>query len=64
MDSQEEKAFIQLQRQRENEAKENFKKKMKEYEKSKKDKNYHQTGISRYYRHNLATLSKKFHLQI
>lgn len=47
MDSQEEKAFIQLQRQRENEAKENFKKKMKEYEKSKKDKNYQQTGISR-----------------
>jgi hypothetical protein len=47
MDSQEEKAFLQLQRQRENEAKENFKKKMKEYEKSKKDKNYQQTGISR-----------------
>ena len=47
MDSQEEKAFLQLQRQRDNEAKENFKKKMKDYEKSKKDKNFQTTGISR-----------------
>jgi hypothetical protein len=59
MDSQEEKAYLQLQRQRENEAKENFKKKMKEYEKSKKDKNYQPTGISRLLYYNISSTFDK-----
>jgi len=51
MESQEEKAFLILKHQRENEQKEVLRKKMKEFDIAKLDKKYHniESNFSRYY---------------